>query len=269
MHMRRTWGGGVLLSLIFGLLLTGCGSGGGDEVVPVAGTSAPEGIYSGTSGNGRTMWGTVLNDGSYWFLYSAIGDPTFVGGVIQGTGQFSQDTFASVDTHDFSDFGSLLEAVISGSYERKVSLTGNMTVNTGGGTTFNLNYSTASEATPNLALLAGTYPGGSAEEGSVQTPHHILVDGNGGLRIVRPSSPGVLFMYNGWTIVPCQMTGTIEPRAVGHVYDLTLYEGCTLNGQPQGPYPGIAVFDPVTNRLGLIAISKDRQKVFLYDGVKP
>lgn len=53
-------------------------SGGGDTT-PSPTTllaASPEGLWTGTNDTNRTITGVVLDDGVYWFLYSAAGDPS-------------------------------------------------------------------------------------------------------------------------------------------------------------------------------------------------
>ena len=102
MHMQRKWSSGVLFSLLFTLLLTACSSGGGDSAAPVVPAGTAEGLWTGMMA-GRTVNGAVLDDGTYWFLYSAVGNSALMAGTLQGNGSSLNGTFTSSNGLDFSN----------------------------------------------------------------------------------------------------------------------------------------------------------------------
>ncbi|MDR4469058.1 MAG: hypothetical protein MRJ68_12315, partial [Nitrospira sp.] len=75
---------------VFGLLvltsLAGCSSDGDTSIAPPAPSQATsaEGIWTGTTSTGRTVTGVVLDNEVYWFLYSVVGNPSIIAGVVQG-----------------------------------------------------------------------------------------------------------------------------------------------------------------------------------------
>lgn len=265
MHMRKTWSGGVLLSLIFSLLLTGCGSGGGDEQAPITGT--PEGFYTGTSSNGRTVWGAVLDNGQFWFVYSGIGNPGLVRGMIQGPYQAANGTFASADARDFSmDDGTRFLATVTGTYVPKQSLDGSSVVSVGGGASFALRYSPVSSAPPAaLATVAGTYPTSLFGEGSLQGGQTLTVSADGTITFsdISTGSSGP-----GWLTTPCQFGGStanLTPRTQANTFEFVVTNHCS---NPVRTYSGIGLFDPTTNTLSLMAVDPDRNAAFVYSEAK-
>lgn len=60
--------------------LASCGGGGGSSSSapppppPPPDLGTAEGLWNGTTGSGRVFSGLVLDDGTYWFLYSAVGN---------------------------------------------------------------------------------------------------------------------------------------------------------------------------------------------------
>ena len=126
---------------------------------------------SGTSNSGRSVAGLILNDGTYWFLYTLIGNPSVVAGVVQGNGTSQNGSITSSNTKDFNLEGlGILNASINGSYIVKQSLSGTIVIaNNGGQSTFTTTYDADYDAPPNPALLTGTYSGSTATTGGVET----------------------------------------------------------------------------------------------------
>ena len=69
---------------------------------PTLAHSSAEGLWVGTTGTGRTVSGVVLDDATYWFLYSVAGDPSMIEGFIQGDSSFQNGTFTSSNAKDFN-----------------------------------------------------------------------------------------------------------------------------------------------------------------------
>jgi hypothetical protein len=165
--MKRNWASGVLLSIFFTALFSACGSGGGGEEVPPTSPPPPatsaEGLWNGTSGNGRTTAGLVLDDGTYWFLYSVVGDPLVVAGAFQGNSSSQNGSFTSSNAKDFNLEGlGILDATVTGSYVMKQSLSGTIALLLGGQTTFNSTYNADYDLMPDVNLIVGTYTGQTA-----------------------------------------------------------------------------------------------------------
>ena len=127
MHMQRKWNSGVLFSLLFTLLLTACSSGGGDSATPVVSAGTAEGLWTGTM-TGRTVKGAVLDDGTYWFLYSAVGNPALMEGTLQGNGSMQNGNFASLNGLDFSnELEEKFAVTVTGPYVMQQDLSGTAT----------------------------------------------------------------------------------------------------------------------------------------------
>ncbi|NGZ11157.1 MAG: hypothetical protein CV088_17555 [Nitrospira sp. LK70] len=273
MQMRRISRGSVLFGLILSLLLASCGSGGegvGEAEAPIAPpviTGTPEGLWSGTRSNGGTIWGAVLDDGSFWFLYSAVGDPTIVRGAMQGISQSDNGTFTASDIRDFSgEDGLRLHGTISGSYVPQESLNGTASVTWDDTQTYTTTFRTTHHApsvdASDLAQLAGTYPGRPFGEGSVQALMTMTISPSGSLRITGNTSS----TSAGWTAMACfETTGTLTPRAQPHVYNLTIDNVCVVVNEP---HTGVAIFDPDTKSLSLLALNQNRTSVFFYRGTQ-
>jgi hypothetical protein len=264
MHMHRNWFSGVPCSLIFVLLLTGCSSGGGDDAPPAAITGTAEGLWTGTTGNGRTVLGAVLDDDTYWFFYSAIGRPSVFAGVVHGAGHSQGGAFSSPRGMDFNIEPNVFgdgRLAISGSYLPGQRLEGILAYFDGGSVSVNL--APAPEAgAPDLAQVAGTYPG-QGELIALPSRSTVMILPSGRVCFVQ----GPLQTVDAVTGEPlppdlydtrdrlCEMLGTLTPRAQGHVYDLSLVNRSGYGYTAVKTYTGVAILDPETGRLWCAAVN--------------
>lgn len=272
---------------IIGVLLVGCSGGGtGNDAplnpqapVPTVNVQDPQGVWTGMTSHGRTLWGAIRKDGAYWFLYSAIGDPTVLRGAIQGTGVLQGDAFASIDMLDYSiDEGKILNATLAGTIVEKQTVTGTMTLSTGESVTFTLTYVPhLSEGTPNITQVAGTYLGNSSS--NVHAPGTITITAATVDNFSINAVNGGMGIWNAWQSLICPtMSGHVMVSAqsfpgFGQVYTFLLIDDCVF---PQGAHnqSGLAIFDPATNTLMLFAqniFASDpfkRTKAFVYRGIK-
>lgn len=267
MHMLRKWGSGVLLSLSFTALLAACSSGGEGETPstpPPAATSA-EGLWTGTSDDGRTVSGVVLDDDTYWFLYSAVGNPLHVGGALQGKGSAHQSTFTSSIGTDFNREGfGPLDVTVTARYVMRQSFNGTVTyppspaLPNGAQTTFTSTFNAAYDATPNVDLLVGTYTSLETDQFGFSRTRTITVSPSGSITGTEITETQVL---------TCSYTGALSPRAKGNVYEISITPaGFRCGGDL---LTGIAVFDAATNRLYIVTINSiTRVFAFLFLGTK-
>jgi hypothetical protein len=244
---------GLMLSL-----LSACGGGGGGDgsssaPPPPVATSA-EGLWKGTTSNGRTIAGLVLNDGSYWFLYTAIGNSAVLGGAVQGHGSSSNGTFTSSDGLDFNFEGQGLNPfTLSGMYAQKSTLSGTVSFS-GGSFTVDTTYDAEYETAPSLTTIAGTYSGTAVSAGGYDSA------------MVTIASSGAITGSSGGG---CTFSGTATPRSTGNAYDVsvTFAGGTCSNGTDT--VTGVAHYDATDKRLISAALNSGRSNGFYYDGVKP
>lgn len=278
MRMQNTWRGGVRFGLIFSLLLAGC-SGGGSSPPEAVTTPAPasgtvgwneveglHGLWSGTSSNGRTMWGAVV-DNRYYFWYSEVGNPTVLRGGVTGTIEFNaalknNHLIESTDTVDFSmDDRRVYEGALTGSFTPKSIITGTMVLPNVAAVQFSLLYQPDSGTKPgdpgpigvaDMADIIGTYQG-PTEWNNGLTPALITVAADG-LFTVTGYWDGLANV--GWQTTPCPtMNGHIFRQYWGaraYQFDATI--GCLF---PAREVRGASVLDPVTNRLFIFAVREN------------
>lgn len=240
---------------ICSFLLVACG---GDSDTPApppppAPASTAEGLWVGTSNTGRTITGVVLDDGSFYILYSLTGNPTVIAGVVQGNGTSNNGSFSSTNARDFNLEGlGVLAATVSASYNSRQSLNGTVTY-AAGATTFTSTFSTAYDATPSLAELAGTFDGQVALSRGLENAS-VTVSATGSMSGVGASG--------------CAVTGSATPRARGNVFDVSLSFGsspCLFANQTM---TGIGYFDSAAKRLYAAAPNANRTDGVLFVGVK-
>lgn len=235
------------LAILTSLLMAGCGGGGGGGSFAPTGTA--EGLWGGTTGDGRFVSGVVLQDGTSWFVYSAINDNSVIAGLVQGSSTSSNGNYSSSNARDFNleGFG-INDGTISGNYAQMQTLDGTAT-SSAGSTVFNLAYDNRYDLTPSIALIAGTYVG---EDFATNDPATVTIAANGSLTAVSTGG--------------CQATGTVVPNPNGNVYDIsvTFLGGPCANGT--STVTGVLAVDGID--VISAALNPARTNGFLYLGTK-
>ena len=242
----------LAIGLLSVVIVTGCGGGGNGDG---SGTSA-EGLWNGTTSNGRAMSGLVLDDGTYWVLYSLMGNSAVIAGGVQGTGRSRNGAFSSSNGRDFNLEGLGVNDVdISANYVMQESLSGSLRYRaTGEVVSFSASYDASYELIPSLELIAGTYSGSAATSGGTE------------FATASVSTSGAI---SGSSAGGCTFSGTGSPRARGNVYDVVVtFDGgmCALGTQA---VRGVAYFDADLNQLVSAATNNARTDGFIFAGIKP
>jgi hypothetical protein len=274
MHMQKKWVG-VLFSLLFTLLLAACSSGGGDSAAPVVPAGTAEGLWTGTLTdplNGqRTVKGAVLDDGTYWFLYSTVADPALVAGALQGDSSTQNGTFATSNGLDFNnELLTIIDPVtLTAPYVMQQNLSGTVTY-PGGVGTFTSTFDPEYNVVPVFTDVAGTY------DGSVfGFPHTITISNLGVVTVTtavgHQSSPSGIELG-------CDFNGSLSTRSQGNVYNIsfTPSNACTIAELLGRTFTGVAFFDAdpaAPTKMYVLAlhrrISPFDPYVFPFTGTKP
>ena len=240
---------GIYVLGVFGIVASGGGGGGGDDV----GTA--EGLWQGTISTDRALTALVLDDGTYWFIYSVAGNSAVLAGIGQGNGTSSDGSFTSSNGLDFN-FEGLGENsfTLAANYEEMRSLNGTATYSPSDTTTFTSNYDIDYDITPSLTDIAGTYSGRAVTSAGIEFTT---------VKILRTGA------INGDSAGGCTFTGNASTRANGNVYDVTITfgGGACLGGT--GSISGQAYFDAATKQLTAAALTSTRTNGFVYIGTKP
>jgi len=233
-----------------GWIFEGNGLTGAFACVP---QSAPpnatvEGLWAGTTSTSALLLGFVLDDGTYYFIYSS---PTNAG-VVQGTAISSNGQFTSSNAIDINFAGTgVANAAVAGTYVPRSALNG--TISEAGGTvTFGALYSPLYEQPANLAAAAGTYSGAAGTSAS------------GGNAVITLSATGA---FSGST-TGCSFAGTLTPRGGVNVFNLSVTfqgGGCSFG---TSTIFGIAYYDAGSGELLATAPNATRTDGFLALGTK-
>lgn len=240
-------------SAVFAGLLTlgGCGGGGSDST---ATSTSAQGLWSGSTSANRTVTGIVLSDGTYYVLYSPVGNPAAIAGVVQGSGTSTASTFSSNNARDFNIEGLVvLPATVNASYAAKQSFNGNIAYPNGTTTSFSTNYNANYEVVPTLASVAGTYTGQVALSVGVQAA-----------TITIGTSGGISGGANG-----CSLTGNATPRVDGNAYNVSFTFGPSPCFFANQSFSGIAYFNAATKRVYAAAPNASRSDGVIFVGAKP
>lgn len=233
--------------------------GGGDNSPPPPPPPPPsgtaEGFWSGTTSSNRSVGGVVLDDGTYYFFYTGV-NATGIGGFVQGNGTSLNGSFSSSNARDFNFEGlGVLSATISASYVARQSLNGTLTYAApGGSVTFTTAFDSDYDTGPSLTALAGTYSGKVASGAGIE---------NASVTILASGS------FSGASFGGCNFSGSVAPRSIGNVYNISITFGpspCLAAGQS---YSGIAIYDPTDTALLAAAPNSSRTTGVLFVGAKP
>jgi hypothetical protein len=140
-----------------GWIFEGNGNTGAFACVPQGPSlTKAEGLWFGSTNTGSTIIGIVLDDQTFYFLYTAPG-ANYIGGVVQGNATGGAGQFASSNARDFDITGyGVFSAPIAGNYITRAALNG--TINSPyGSATFSATYQSAYEQPASLAQAAGSY----------------------------------------------------------------------------------------------------------------
>jgi hypothetical protein len=237
----------LLLGIAIALSASGC------DVQPPESESTAEGLWSGTTNTNRTLTAAVLNDGTYYFFYSAAANPNQIAGVIQGIGTSNNGSFTSLNTKDFGIGVSLFDATISANYAARQFLNGSITYSGADTVTFTSSYNSAYDTAPTVASLAGVYTGQAGNSGGLQTANVIATaDGT----------------FTGTEQNGCTFTGKTTARTRGNVFDQNITFDGTLCFFSGSTFQGIAYFDISTRRLYMIAPNSLRTDAAIFSGTK-
>lgn len=218
----------LVISLISSFVAAGCGGGGGGDDGSADGDAGSAvGMYTGTTANGNALEGVVLDNGTYWFVYTEAGGSTF-GGVLQGTGNLQGSAFNSSNGKDFSlEDEEIYDVTLNANSIAETSLDG--TLGYPGGTTvsFTSDYDADYEQTPSLATLAGTYFG-FIESSAGEFSATATISASGAV--------------SGSSTTGCNISGTASVHASGNVYDVSISFGGGTCAQGTATFNGIAYF---------------------------
>lgn len=238
--------------------VTGCGGGGGgstQQSQPPQSSSA-EGMWNGSS-NGRAITAFVLDDGTYYAIYSEPYSST-ISGIIQGSGNSSNGSYTTTNAMDYyfgynSDISS---ATITANYVTMQSFNGTVRWPNNDTASFNATYDTRYDATPSLAALAGSY------SGSIKVGNSIIGAASDSATITVASNGTI----SGVTTTGCSYSGTVSPRSHGNVFNINITMGGSPCAFPGQSLNGMIFYESNTGDVFAAAPTADRSGGFLFVG---
>lgn len=214
------------------------------------------GTWIGTTSANESVRAIVLEDGTFYLLYSVAGGAADAG-VVQGKATMASGTFISTDGFDYpiaqaaETPGFATAVAISGTFTERVRL--DVTLAGARGTrTLSAAWDPRSAQAAALAPVAGSYVGFSGHDDG-RLPATFLIDGSGTLA----GSNSV-----------CGFGGTLTPRSAGNVYDWTVRStrGVCIFGD--GPVSGIAFHDEATRQFRGFATFEQRRDLYYVLGTR-
>ena len=221
------------LTLPYGLTCTDAASGD---------AKAAQGIWTGTTSLGEAVRAIVLDDGTYYILYSDPGGGRDAG-VLQGSASAAGGQLTSSDGMDFpiavaaETLGSAKPVTLSGSYVAKSTL--QLTIVEGlVSRTLTATYDASYDQSASLAAAAGSYAGYTGHAGGALNAT-FTVDSSG--RLSGENSA-------------CAFSGTVTPHGSVDVFDFTVSaagSGLCIFGH--GPVSGVLYYDAATHQIHAFA----------------
>jgi len=222
---------------------------------PATSTTTAEGGWFGTTADGRMVRAIILDDGTYYVVYSFPGVRTNAG-VVQGSSSAANGNFASSDGADFpisfaaETAGSATSAAVSGTYVPRTSLQLSIVESTAT-RTFTASYDAGFEQPASLAAAAGTYTGKTGHV-SGAIPASFTLD-----------SSGNIVGHNA----ACSFTGTVTPHKSVNVFDWTIVGPNCVFGRAGAS--GVMYYDETNRELNGFAPFAARDDQFYLLGAKP
>lgn len=243
----------MVLAVLMALAFVGCGGGGsGSSIDEPKQDSSGEGMWKGLTNTGSSIIGFVLDDGTFYAVYT---DPyeSHISGIVHGNGRSSNGVFTASNAKDyyFGENPYISNATVSANYSPKQSFSGSLTYPSRSTIAFSTTYITKYDLTANLASLAGMY--------SVT----IMTGDGSDSSTVTVSASGEI---SGSTTLGCSFNGTAEPHPHGNVYNVSIKMGngsCVYPGQT---LKGMAYYDSTTGEIFAAAPTADRSGGFLLTG---
>lgn len=236
-----------------GSISTGNGSNGAQGPSLVTSDTA-EGIWRGTSDSSAGIYGVILNDGSFYAVYSTKDNKDMIAGVVTGTGQASNGSLTARDAVDFNFDGYGVNAVsVSASYFTKSSLSGVLTRKNRESFAFSTQYNPVYEQPADAMLATGTYTGNALSPTGTQ-PAFMTLQANGTITGVMGT---------------CNFSGVATPRGSINVFNLSItFRGgtCTFGTDTLG---GIGFYDIPNKQFYLAAPNAARSDGLFFQGTRP
>jgi hypothetical protein len=232
-----------------GWIFEGNGNTGAFACVPVFDA---HGYWTGVTASGTALYGIVLDDSSYYFVYLLPGHNTF-DGFVYGTATSASHQFGSSDGRNYAPGVGVFATTLAGPYVPRTSMSGTVSSSLGNDT-YTLTYDAGYEVPVSIASIVGTYTG------TVGTAEGVAN------AVVTIANTGAL----SGAFSSCTLAGSVTPRGSVAVYDLQIATGgaaCTFGGKIE--HSGLVAYDGANKRLFVLAPNPGRNNAIMFVGTKP
>ena len=231
------------------VLLTACGSGGGDAALTAPIVTA-EGFWEGRASTGNSVALAVLETGETWGFYTSSG---LIVGALYGNTISSGTTLSGSG----KDFNIPSRTVSSGTYSGTFVAKSSINVATSSGSTFSGAYNATYDQPASLAAVAGTFSGQGVSGTSPVQSVSVTIAPSGAITV--PASLG------------CSASGSATPRASGkNIFNVTVtFTGNTCALGNGASTTGIAYYNGATRQVLVMAMNAAKSDGFIYVGQKP
>ena len=213
-----------------------------------------QGYWTGRTATGAALYGVVLDDASYYFLYIPAGSNTFAGYVYGTATSSASRQFNSSDGMNYASGQGAFPTTLSGPYVPKTTMSGTVSSPALGNDTYTLTYDPGYEQAANVASIVGTYTGTLGTADAIMNAV-VTVNANGALT---------------GTFSNCSLAGSVTPRGTVAAFDLLIQTqgaACTFGGKLQ--HSGLVAYDAEAKRLFVLAPNPGRGNGILFVGTKP
>ncbi len=236
----------------------------GIEFTPMPVASSAAGLWEGNTANGRTLAGVVLENGTFWLLYSKPNEPNAVVGLLAGKGAVSGNQFSSSSGYDYNLDGRT--GIVDTSLTANLNTSGNNgaggaktlngtigSVGADSNQSFNASLNTNFTQAPPLSSVAGTFLGIGFQRN------------HSDLQTLRIAPDGVISSnaFSG-----CRISGSISTKNQVSAYNFSLTFGAAPCRNPNTTVTGIGYYDSDTRQFYSIAINGRRDDGFVFAGAK-
>jgi hypothetical protein len=241
----------AILAAILLLAMISCSGGGDDSSDNSSSGNSAEGLYKGTTNTGRNIYGLILSDGTYYFIYSALNYSDETAGALQGESSRFAENLTSDDAMDLNIEGSgVLKGKLTINYKPKESAYGMMRLFENEVYTFTATYDSDYEKKPSLSDITGTFSGWVAFSQGKENAT-LTVSSTGAVTAIGDSG--------------CAATGSITTHSKGNVYDISISFGGAPCHYTNQTMTGIGYYDSEYNRMWIVAPNGDRTDGILFE----
>jgi hypothetical protein len=230
-------------------------------VAPPPGTAAAgswQGSIDTPNPGSRSVKAVVLPDGSFWMVYSLVGDAS-TAGIIRGTGSTDGSTFTVDDAALLSlEDGQQTTADVAATFTGQSAFNGSITQ--AGSTalpspaTFSSLYRTAFNQTLTLADLAGTYEGTITTTLGEETAT-LAIDTSGAIA--------------GGSASGCTVAGQATAQPAGNVFNINATFGSEDACGDNKAVNVVGILSLEVDTATALALNGDNSNSFIFTGIRP